>query len=95
MHTPPSRGRSGSRWRKLREQIKASRPPCYLCGQPINYQAPYPADDSFTVEHIKSWINHPELREDPANLVAAHAKCNKAKGAGEIKHELGNTLEQW
>lgn len=62
---------------------------------PINYDAVYPADDSFTVEHIKSWINHPELREDPANLASAHARCNKSKGKREMPAGLGLLSEEW
>ena len=89
-------GRSGKRWAALREQIKATHPACYWCGQAINYQAVYPADDSFTVDHIKPWSTHPELREDPSNLKASHAKCNKVKGATDSLHlSLGNTSEKW
>lgn len=90
-----SAGRSGSRWRALRENIKAAQANCYHCGQRIDYAAQYPSPDSFTVDHVKSWIGHPELREDPANLVACHAKCNRAKGSGQIKLGLGNRSEQW
>ena len=90
-----SAGRAGRRWRALREQIKAPKPPCYLCGQPINYEAKYPDGESFTVDHIKPWVNNPELREDPGNLVAAHARCNKSKGTGELQLGLGNRSEEW
>jgi 5-methylcytosine-specific restriction endonuclease McrA len=88
-------GRGGHRWRQLREQVKARRDPCFHCGQSINWEATYPAPDSFTVDHLKSWIGHPELREDPANLVTAHARCNLSKGAGEARPGLGNLSEAW
>lgn len=91
-----ARGRSGARWRALREQIKARRDPCWWCGQPIDYDAAYPQPDSFTVDHVKPLSRHPELAEDPTNLVAAHARCNNAKGASEHLHlSLGNVSEQW
>jgi 5-methylcytosine-specific restriction endonuclease McrA len=90
------RGRSGSRWRALCTQIKTRRDPCYWCGQPIDYDATYPADASFTVDHLKPLSLHPELAEDPSNLVACHAKCNKVKGASTHLHlSLGNLSEQW
>jgi len=89
-------GRSGRRWRALRQQIRAQRNPCYHCGQPINYDATYPAPDSFTVDHLRSRRDHPELAEDPANLVAAHARCNNVKGAGPaMRPSLGNRSENW
>lgn len=90
-----SAGRSGSRWRALRENIKATKPPCYHDGQPIDYTLKHPDPGSFSVDHLKSWRDHPELREDPANLVAAHLRCNQSKGAGEAKLGLGNRSEEF
>jgi 5-methylcytosine-specific restriction endonuclease McrA len=88
-------GRRGYRWRKLVANVKARGDACWLCGQPINYQATYPEPDSFVVDHAKSWINHPDLREDPANLMASHARCNAAKGSNEAPQTLGITSEEW
>ena len=90
-----SAGRKGARYRKLSADQKAKHLPCWLCGQPINYQATYPEPDSFTVDHIKSWINHPELRQDPSNLASAHARCNQSKGKGEAPVSLGTFSEEW
>lgn len=90
-----SAGRGGSNWRRLVADQKAKRSVCYICGQKIDYDAEYPAPESFTVDHIKSWIHHPELREDPANLASAHARCNKSKGKGEAPITLGMLSEDW
>lgn len=88
-------GRRSVNFKRLSDNIKAGRPPCWLCGQKINYKAKYPEADAFVVDHKKSWIGHPELREDPANLAAAHAKCNGVKGSGDAKPGLGNLSEEW
>jgi 5-methylcytosine-specific restriction endonuclease McrA len=88
-------GRSGSKWRALRENQKAKKLPCFHDGQPIDYDAKWPDPNSFSVDHLKSWRDHPDLREDPANLVSAHLRCNQSKGAGDIKPGLGNRSEDW
>ncbi|POH62203.1 HNH endonuclease [Cryobacterium zongtaii] len=90
-----SAGRSGSRWRTLCKNQKAKGLVCWLCGQPIDYKLKSPHVDSFTVDHVKSWKHHPELREDPANLASAHRRCNSSKGAGAAKPGLGNLSEEW
>ena len=90
-----SAGRSGSRWRRLSAEVRARHDTCWLCGMAIDYTLEYPHPDSFTVDHKKSWIGHPELREDPANLAACHARCNKSKGKGEATLGLGLLSEQW
>lgn len=91
----PNTGRRGSRWRVLTATLRARHEPCWLCGMPIDYTLAYPHPDSFTTDHKQSWINHPELREDPANLGAAHARCNKSKGAGNVGAGLGILSEEW
>lgn len=89
-------GRKGSLWRRLSAQVRARRDPCYICRQPIDYTiADHNHPDAFTVDHRKSWANHPELRTDPGNLVAAHRRCNASKGQGETKHDLGMQSRQW
>jgi 5-methylcytosine-specific restriction endonuclease McrA len=88
-------GRRGSRWRKLVAEVRARHDPCWLDGMPIDYSLEYPHPDSFTVDHKKSWIGHPELREDPANLAACHSRCNKSKGQAQAKPGLGILSETW
>lgn len=90
-----SAGRRGSRWRNLVANQRIKGLPCYIDGQPIDYSLQWPHPDSFSVDHIKSWIAHPELREDPANLATAHLRCNQAKGKGDAPVSLGIQSEQW
>lgn len=89
-------GRKGSRWRALSAEVRARRDPCYICRQPIDYDLEdrnHP--DGFTVDHLKPWAHHPELRTDPGNLVAAHRRCNSSKGDREVTHGLGMQSRQW
>lgn len=90
-----SAGRRSSHFERIKAELRSARGPCYLCGQPIDYTQSYPHPESFTVDHVKSWINHPELRDDPANCRAAHARCNAVKGKGDAPVSLGVRSEDW
>lgn len=87
-------GRRGGRWEKLKAEVRARRRPCCLCGQPIDYSLRYPDPQSFTVQHVKDWHGHPELREDPANLDAAHKLCNETAGTAAAPG-IGNVAGMW
>ena len=88
-------GRRGGRWRKLRADQKAKRLPCWLCGQPIDYDADKDNPDSFTVDHEKLRSTHPHLAEEPSNLRSAHARCNKTRGASAPTPVIGVTSRNW
>lgn len=83
-------GRSGATYRKHRNQMKAERQPCYICREPINYEAKAGQPDAFELEHILPLSTHPHLAEDPANLGAAHMSCNRSKGTGDAIYSVGN-----
>lgn len=87
-------GRRGRRYERLKANQRAKRLPCCVCGQPIDYALSWPDPGSFSVEHRKSWHEHPELREDPANFDSAHLGCNSSKGktGGPT---IGVTSEIW
>lgn len=92
-------GRSGRRWRTLKDNLlvssRSQQRPCILCGQPIDYSLTSDHPEAFSVEHIKAWSTHPELREDPSNLAPSHSRCNKSKGARQNVPELGATSREW
>jgi 5-methylcytosine-specific restriction endonuclease McrA len=88
-------GRSTRRFRRLAADLRAQRRPCCRCGQKIDYTLTHPDPGSFTVEHLKAWSTHPELREDPANLDAAHLGCNSSKGNSDGAPTLGSTSRAW
>lgn len=77
------------------QALKAQRLPCWLCAQPIDYDLPPDDVMAFSVDHIKPWSTHPELREDPGNLAPAHARCNKQRGAKAPPLGLGLLSRQW
>lgn len=88
-------GRSSRRFRRLAANLRAQHRPCRHCGQPIDYALAHPDPASFTVEHIKPWSTHPELREDPTNLDAAHLACNSSRGNRDTPPGLGTTSRRW
>jgi 5-methylcytosine-specific restriction endonuclease McrA len=69
--------------------------PCHYCGQRIDYALGNTHPDSFTVDHVKPLSLYPELAEDRSNLVAAHMRCNSAKGNGNPKPSIGVNSAQW
>ncbi|MGZ4530742.1 MAG: HNH endonuclease [Mycobacteriaceae bacterium] len=83
------------RERQNADNLKAARlQPCRRCGQRIDYNAAPGEPDAFNAGHIKSWHDHPELREDPANLQQEHENCNKSAGKREALAP-GVTSRQW
>jgi 5-methylcytosine-specific restriction endonuclease McrA len=91
-------GYNGHSYRKLKREQRAKLLPCWLCGQPINYQATDPnADDAFSYDHYKPWNQYPALRYDPDNGRSAHQRCNKSRGQGQQAEalQLGIPSEIW
>ncbi|QHO91935.1 hypothetical protein CWT12_12310 [Actinomyces sp. 432] len=96
----PGRLRRDSRtWRRIAAQVRArdQDKPCGICGQPINWNTRNPnAGDAPSVDHIKPWATHPELRLDPANLMVVHQDCNRAKGVKRAAlPSIGNQSRNW
>lgn len=79
-----------------REQCKRDRPPCWLCGQEIDYDATdYYAADALQVDHVFPVSTHPERAADPEGMRPAHAGCNLARGNSMTLAELGETSTDW
>jgi 5-methylcytosine-specific restriction endonuclease McrA len=82
--------RSSKAMKRIRRRLKAQRQPCWLCGQPINYESTDPTDpDSFTLDHVVPWSVSRSLRLDPGNAKAAHRRCNLQRGSDAPKPGLG------
>ena len=87
--------RRTKRAKHLAKEQRAKRLPCWLCGLPIDYTLPPDDDMAFSVDHVKPWSTHPELREDPGNLASAHARCNKQRGNKAPPPSLGLMSREW
>lgn len=92
-------GRDGRRWRELkaafRQTCEEANAPCWMDGQPINYNAEDDEPDAFNVDHFHPVSTHPELGNDPANLRPSHRACNIARGNGDAPLGLGTPSEDW
>jgi 5-methylcytosine-specific restriction endonuclease McrA len=81
---------TGHRWRRLRDRFRADcrnrRAPCWICRQPIDYQAPPQTPTAFEADHYKPVTTHQWLAYDYTNLRPAHVKCNRARQAKPDQH---------
>lgn len=100
-----SAGRSSRRWLQVlvpnvKAQARAGRP-CWFCGERVDVDLPNSDEASFQVQHIKSWRDHPHLREDPANLAPSHRLCNQTNGSSrprslpEQRPPMGSPSRNW
>lgn len=82
---------------KFRQECETENHPCWLCSQPIDYDAAfddYANDDRFELDHYYPVSTHPELEEDPANFRPSHAGCNNAKSNRTVTGTLAGTLSR-
>lgn len=95
--------RDSHEWKRLRKQLlkqaRANQTPCAICAMKVNYRTrDYNAPDAPTVDHIRSWRDHPELRRDLGNLQIAHRSCNTSKGVrtqDQTIPKIGNQSRNW
>ena len=92
MPRPASYGRKGRPWERLRAQVRARREPCWICGQPIDYDLPAGHPKSFEADHILPRSMHPESAMDPKNLRAAHKGCNSRRGNRNVQSVRNSTV---
>ena len=69
--------RSTTNRQRFRTLIAKDEPPCYICGDTINYQAHHLDPLSFTIDHVTPINRGGEDTLD--NCRAAHRKCNRDK----------------
>ena len=56
----------------------------------------WPEPSSFSVDHFPIPLSvRPDLAEDPANLAAAHLRCNQSAGNRHPDAGLGATSTAW
>ncbi|MDI3330144.1 MAG: HNH endonuclease [Micrococcus sp.] len=93
--------RNTANFKRLSDNLRAQRGPCWLCGQPIDYSLPRKDEhgndneESFSVDHVVPWTKDETLREDPGNLRPAHLGCNKRRGNRAAPAGLGMRSRDW
>ncbi|MFD4420252.1 HNH endonuclease [Agromyces sp. NPDC058484] len=80
---------------EFREQCEAEDARCWLCGQPIDYDALPGTAYSFEADHFYPASTHPEHLNDPANLKPSHKHCNSSRGNGAPRAGLGTISRDW
>ena len=72
-------------WTKYKQDFKArckaANQPCWLDGQPIDYNAAPLSPNAFEVDHVIPVSVRPDLEYDPANIRPAHSSCNRRRQA--------------
>ena len=69
---------------------------CWICGKRIDYTAaPSSTDMSHELDHYYPFSIYPELHDDPANFRHSHRKCNRERGNGQPKANLGDVIADW
>jgi hypothetical protein len=68
---------------------------CFLCQKPIDYRLKYPHPDSWSLEHVKTVQEAPELFMDRNNWESSHLDCNRRRGTDEPHMDLGQPSELW
>ena len=71
----PTNNRTGRAWRKLREQVKAEEPTCWLCGRSIDPLLRWPDRKSFSGDHVVP-VAAGGAALDRSNVRASHLACN-------------------
>lgn len=72
-------GRSSLLRKKHRTIIARSKPNCYICGQPIDYELRFPDPGCFVVDHVVPVAKGGS--DQIENKKAAHNACNSKKRA--------------
>lgn len=72
--------RNTARRDRYRRSVAQGRPPCHLCGEDIDYDAPHLDPLSFQIDHVIPLAKGG--RDVLENLAASHRKCNRAKADG-------------
>ncbi len=68
---------------------------CWLCRQPINYEAPGHHPDSFEPDHFLPRNDYPELTLEWDNLRPAHCSCNRSRGKKDAQAPIGPQTQSW
>lgn len=80
---PTTPGRNDAEWTKLCKRLKGELEPiCWICGEYIDRRLPGTHKMGWTLDHVRSLKDYPELAHDPKNLKPAHNIHNVQRGTG-------------
>jgi hypothetical protein len=75
---------------RLKRQAKAKGWPCYLCGEPIDFDADYRDRRSFTADHVDPLAAGGAIL---GPLRPAHRGCNSRRGDARHERRIPTTRE--
>lgn len=89
----------GAQWQAVRmsayRRDLKRQAPCWICGQPIDYQAAPGSPDAWEPDHVKPVSKYPELELSLSNIAPSHCSCNRARGDGSGADKIGRTTRAW
>lgn len=69
---------------------------CWICHKRIDYSVPPGTTDaSHELDHYYPVRDYPDLQDDPAGFRHSHRKCNRERGAGQPRLDLGDVISAW
>ena len=75
---------------------KAKDAVCWLCKQPIDYTVKRSStEDAWEGDHYHPRSTHPELKDEPSNILPAHRRCNRARHTKAGLNEMGERSREW
>jgi 5-methylcytosine-specific restriction endonuclease McrA len=80
---------------KARNHAAQTKQPCWLCGQPINYQLKHPHPKAWTLDHAIPIKQNPALILQPTNFRSAHWDCNTHRGTDQPTTTRTQPSENW
>lgn len=91
--------RKGRRYLRLcaqvRRQAQEQGTPCWLCGQPIDFNAVPRTRWSFSLDHVLSLVHGGDLL-DPTNARPSHYGCNSKRGGATRRGRIPlHTSQTW
>lgn len=69
---------------------------CWICHKRIDYSVPPGTTDaSHELDHYYPVRDYPDLQDDPAGFRHSHRKCNRERGSGQPRLDLGDVIPAW
>lgn len=94
-----SKRKTSQRWLRVREAARRrdlrAGAVCWICGQPIDYDAPAGEPDAWEPDHVVPVAKAPNLEFSLSNIRASHSSCNRARGDGSGIDRIGTTSRRW